>query len=127
MRKVVSGGSQIQLLARRTHKIPHTFVLTAEINYSKMLQSKSSKGKGCVGDALGKPALSFQRSSAHVVTQDMPNSSSNKLTTRGKWCPPGSLLETPRPGVLLGAGPMDILCRVPIRIPGSQKESGRSA
>ena len=34
------------------------------------------------------------------------------------------LLETPCPGVLLVAGPMDILYHIPIKIPGSWRKVG---
>ena len=48
----------------------------------------------------------------------------NKLTTLEKWCLPVGLLETPYPGVLLVAGPIDILYHVPIKILGSWRKVG---
>ena len=45
-----------------------------------------------------------------------------ELTTLEECCLPGSLLQTPCPGVLLVAGPMDILYHIPIKIPGSWRE-----
>lgn len=79
----VMSGSQIQCFAGRMHQIHHTVVLMAKIYYSKMIQSKISKGQRHMGQSLGETSHKLSRVSSQCrYTQGAQLLQHQTMTTR---------------------------------------------
>ena len=54
------GHPQVRSFTRRKRRIQHNVMLRAEVYYSKRIQSKASKDKGCPGQSLEGTRGTFQ-------------------------------------------------------------------
>lgn len=92
---------------QKNSQIQHLVVFTAKVYFSETTESNISKGKGIWGKVWGNQV---KESSPSGITQDMLNSSSNKMGNYVFVCQRISLERRSTQGFLLEVGHIGTLC-----------------